>query len=297
MKLGYIGLGAMGLPMAVNLRAAGHDLVVHNRSRGKVDAFVAAGGTAATTPAELAGQVDVVMACLPIPQICEEVFLGADGVIEGAPDGQLWIDFSTNGADTARRIAAGAATKGIGFLDAPVSGGPHGAEAGTLAVMVGGAESDFERARPLLDVVGGNVRHFGAVGTGSVVKLVGQIMASATYAGIVEGYVAAMRHGIDPRAMYETLRTAIADSRAHDLIIGRSVLDRDFEPRFALDLLLKDLRLAVAMGREAGVRMLATNLVEQLYCEAQAKGYGAQDATAIIRPLEDLTGTEVRAAD
>ena len=106
-----------------------------------------------------------------------------------------------------------------------------------------------------------------------------------------------MRHGIDPRAMYETLRTAIADSRAHDLIIGRSVLDRDFEPRFALDLLLKDLRLAVAMGREAGVRMLATNLVEQLYCEAQAKGYGAQDATAIIRPLEDLTGTEVRAAD
>ena len=164
MRVGFIGLGAMGLPMARNLRAAGFDVVVHNRSRGKVNDFVAAGGEAASTPAEVAASVDVVCACLPIPPVCEEVFLGSDGVIEGASEGQLWIDFSTNGPDTSQRVSDAAAATGCGYLDAPISGGVWGAEAGTLAIMVGGEVADFERGGPVFEAVGANIRHFGPVG-------------------------------------------------------------------------------------------------------------------------------------
>ena len=296
MKIGFIGLGNMGMHMARNLRAAGHELVVHNRSRAKVDAFVAQGGTAAWSPAEVTSQVEIVMACLPFPQTCEEVFLGPDGAIEGAGQGQLWIDFSTNGPDTARRIAAGAVGQGAGFLDAPISGGPAGAEAGTLAIMVGGAEADFARAQPVLQAVGGNVRHFGPVGSGSVVKLVNQLIAAATSAAIAEGYVLAVKNGVEPRALYEMLHTATADSRMHERLVPDQILARDFAPLFAVDLLAKDLGLAAQLGRQSGVRALVTTLSDQLFQEAQLKGHGQSDIAAIIRPLEELTGVEVRPA-
>lgn len=295
-KIGFIGLGNMGMHMARNLRAAGHELVVHNRSRGKVETFVAEGGTPARSPAEVASQAEIVMACLPFPQTCEEVFLGPDGVTEGATEGQLWIDFSTNGPDTARRLAEGAASKGAGFLDAPISGGPAGAEAGTLAIMVGGGEADFARAEPVLQVVGANVRHFGPVGAGSVVKLVNQLVSATTSAAIAEGYVMAVKNGVDPRALYETLRTAIADSRMHERLVPDKILARDFAPLFAVDLLAKDLGLASQLSRQSGVRALVTNLSDQLFQEAQARGYGQSDIAAIIRPLEDLVGVEVKPA-
>ena len=295
MQVGFIGLGAMGLHMARNLRSAGFDVVVHNRSQAKVDAFVAEGGAAASSPADLASQVEVVMACLPTPPVCEEVFLGDDGVIAGAPQGQLWIDFSTNGPDTAQRIAAGSATKGCGFLDAPISGGTVGAEAGTLAIMVGGDEADFDRAAPLFEAVGSKARHFGAAGAGSVVKLVNNAIGAATSVAIAEGYVAATKYGIDPRQMFETLQAATASSPAHDRMIGDSVLPRDFTSRFGLDLHAKDQALAADLGRQVGVRMLVTSLVSQVYQEAQARGYGGLNTSAIIRPLEDLAGVEVTA--
>ncbi len=297
MKIGYIGLGNMGMPMATNLRAAGHELVVHNRSRGKVEAFVAEGGVAATSPPDVAQQVEVLMVCLPFPQTCEEVLIGPGGAIEAAPDGQLWIDLSTNGADTARRIAAEAAQKGLGYLDAPVSGGPPGAEAGTLAIMVGGAREDFERAAHLLDILGGNVQHFGPVGAGCVAKLANQIVVGATNAVLAEAYVLAVRNGLDPQQLFDMLRTARANSATHELLLPNIVLPRKFDAAFAVNLLSKDLGLALALGRDSGVRLLVTNLVDQLFQEAQARGYGDQDIGAIFRPLEELAGVEVRSAD
>ena len=296
MRVGFIGLGAMGLPMARNLRSAGFDVVVHNRSRGKVDDFVAAGGEAASSPAEMAASVDVVCACLPIPPVCEDVFLGPDGVIEGASDGQLWIDFSTNGPDTSQRISDAAAGKGCGYLDAPISGGVWGAEAGTLAIMVGGEADDFERGGPVFDAVGANIRHFGASGSGSVVKLCNNLIGAATNAVISEAYVAAVKYGIDPAAMYETLQSATAASPGHERMVKDSVLARNFDAMFALDLHAKDQQLAADLGKLTGVRLAVTSTVNELYKEAQARGYGGQNTSAIIRPLEDLHGVTVEPA-
>ncbi len=294
MRVGFIGLGAMGLPMAVNLRSAGFDVVVHNRSRGKVEDFVAAGGQAADSPADLAARVDVVCACLPVPPVCEDVFLGAGGVREGAQAGQTWIDFSTNGPDTSQRLAAAAQAQGCGYLDAPISGGVWGAQAGTLAIMVGGEAADFERAAPVFEAVGANIRRFGPSGSGSVVKLVNNMIGAAVNAAIAEGYVAAVKYGIDPAAMYDTLRSATASSPAHDRMINEDVLQRDFSAKFALDLHAKDQQLAADLGKLVGVRMLVTSAVNELYKEAQARGYGGQNTTAIIRPLEDLHGVTVQ---
>ena len=294
MRVGFIGLGAMGLPMAHNLRSAGFDVVVHNRSRAKVDTFVADGGEAADTPANLASKVDVVCACLPIPQVCEEVFLGPDGVLENAPKGQLWIDFSTNGPDTSQRISSAALSAGCGYLDAPISGGVWGAEAGTLAIMVGGTAEDFARASDVFDAVGTNIRHFGESGSGSVVKLVNNLIGAATNAVIAEGYVAAVKYGIDPATMFETLQSATAASPGHERMIRDGVLQRDFEAKFALNLHAKDQQLAADLGKLVGVRMLVTSTVNEVYKEAQACGYGNDNTTAIIRPLEDLHNVTVK---
>ena len=147
MQIGYIGLGKMGLPMATNMRTAGHNLIVHNRSRAKTDAFVADGGVAAHSPADVAAQSDIVCVNVPTPEISIDILLGPNGAIESARDGQLWIDFGTNGPDTARTCAEAGEQKGVGYLDAPVSGGPGGAEAGTLAVFVGGSESSFAQGK------------------------------------------------------------------------------------------------------------------------------------------------------
>ncbi len=294
MRIGYIGLGKMGLPMATNLRAAGHDLIVHNRSRGKVDDFVADGGTAAATPAEVAAEADVVCLNVPLPEDSEAILLGENGAIETARDGQLWIDFGTNGPDTAQKCAAEAAGKGIGYLDAPVSGGPAGATAGTLAVFVGGTTEDFAAGQELLDIVGGNVQHFGPVGAGCVAKLANQMIIAGVRAANAEAYVLAVKNGIDPQQLFDTLMGAYAASRCMEVDMPNLVFPGDFEARFGVELLLKDLGLALALGRRSNVRLLATTLADQLYQETRHKGLGDLDAAALIKPLEELAGVEVR---
>ena len=297
MKIGYIGLGKMGLPMASNLRDAGHDLVLHNRSRGKVDAFVADGGTAAASPADVAGQVDVVCVNLPRPEDSELILLGPEGALETAKDGQLWIDFGTNGPDTAQKHAAAAAEKGVGYLDAPVSGGPGGAEAGTLAVFVGGTPESFEQGKDILDVIGGTIQHFGPVGAGCVAKLANQMIISAIRAGNAEAFVLAAKNGIDPEQLFTTLMGAFAANRPMEVDFTNIIPKRDFSPGFAVDLLLKDLGLALDLGRRSGVRLVTTSLADQLYQEARAKGHGELDASALFLTLEDLSGVEVKFRD
>ncbi|MBH39842.1 MAG: 2-hydroxy-3-oxopropionate reductase [Chloroflexi bacterium] len=293
MKIGYIGLGKMGLPMATNMRAAGHELIVHNRSQPKVEAFVADGGVAANSPAEVAAQADVICVNVPTPEISLEILLGTDGAVENARDGQLWIDFGTNGPDTARTCADAGSSKGVGYLDAPVSGGPGGAEAGTLAVFVGGSESSFAQGKELLDIIGGKIEHFGPAGTGCIAKLTNQMIIASIRAANAEAFVLAVKNGLNPQQLYETLMGAFAANRCMEVDLPNLVLPRDYSARFAVDLLLKDLGLALEVGRQSGVPLIATAQADQLYQEIRSKGWGDLDAAATFKRLEEIVGVEV----
>lgn len=294
--VGFIGLGLMGLPMARNILKGGFPLVVHNRSRGKVDQMAAEGARAASSPAEVAAACDVVLSCLPVPADVREVYLGADGVVGGARAGQVLSDMSTIDPETHRQVAAAAAERGAEYLDAPVSGGTSGARDATLAVMVGGSAAGFERARPVFEAMGKNVYHVGAVGAGATVKLINQMMGAICSLGVVEGLVLGAKAGIDPEQLVEIVLNSSGASAA---LRGTApnVLKRNFEPGFTLDLMQKDVSLAVQMARELGVRTLAGALADQVIREARAAGLGSRATFALIRPLEENAGVEVRGKD
>ncbi|MDP6348697.1 MAG: NAD(P)-dependent oxidoreductase [Chloroflexota bacterium] len=296
MRLGFIGLGLMGLPMARNLLKAGHELTVHNRSQAGVEELVAAGATRAATVGEVVA-ADFIMTALPVPETVEEIYLGDGGLIANAPPGSILIDFSTNGIDTALRCGAAAAEKGIGYLDAPMSGGPARAEDGSLSIMLGGSEEDFAKARPVLDIVGGSIFLCGPVGAGTAVKMANQLIVGVTNAAVAEAFVLATKSGVDPALVYEVLNGAVAQSAVMTWTIPDSTLKRDFDPRFSLDLLTKDLGLITDMGKAQGVRLAVTTMAEVVHREAQAQGEGSNNVSAIIRPLEKLAGVEVRPRD
>jgi 3-hydroxyisobutyrate dehydrogenase-like beta-hydroxyacid dehydrogenase len=297
MKLGYIGMGTMGLPMAANLLAAGHELAVYNRTSARADALVAKGATRAESATALAASVEVTMLCLATPPVCEEVLLGPDGVIAAMPAGTLLIDFSSNGPDTAGRCDEAAAAGGVGFLDAPVSGGPGGAEAGTLAIMVGGRDDDFARAAPLLDIMGGAVHHMGGVGAGSVAKIANQLIVGTSLAVLAEAFVMAAKYGLDVRQLYEVLMASSSGSKAMERNVGGKILNRDFSPDFSVDLLSKDLGLAMDLARQTGTRSATGAMADMLLREARALGYGGEDIAAAARVLEDLAGTRVESRE
>ena len=293
MQIGYIGLGKMGLPMAANFRKAGHDLVVHNRSRAKVDAFAAEGGVTATTPAQVSENSEVICVNVPTPEVSLEIFLGENGAIETAREGQLWIDFGTNGPDTARICAEAAADLGVSYLDAPVSGGPGGAEAGTLAVFVGGSEDSFAQGKDLLGIIGGKIEHFGPAGAGCIAKLTNQMIIASVRAANAEAFVLAVKNGLNPQQLFETLMGAFAANRCMEVDIPNLVLPGDYTANFAVDLLLKDLGLALEVGRQSGVPLIATAQADQLYQEIRSKGWGDLDAAATFKRLEEIVGVKV----
>ncbi len=293
MNLGYIGMGTMGLPMAANLIAAGHDVTVYNRTAARADQLVEKGAARAETAAELAATVDVTMLCLATPAVCEEMLLGPDGVIAAMPEGTLLIDFSSNGPDTAERCDEAAAAGGVGYLDAPVSGGPGGAKDGTLAIMAGGREEDFARAGPLLDIMGGAVHHMGKVGTGSVAKIANQIIVGTSLAVLAEAFLMAAKYGLDMRQLLDVLMASSSGSKAMERNIGGKILRRDFEPDFSVDLLSKDLGLAMSLARQTGVRAATVAMADMLLREAQSLGHGSKDIASVVKVLEELAGTRV----
>lgn len=295
MKMSFIGLGLMGFPMAQNLLDAGNELIVHNRSQARVNELVAAGASRAATVGEAAG-ADFVLTALPFPETVEQIYLGEDGLIANASPGSILIDFSTNGPETALRCAEAAAARGLGYLDAPMSGGPARAIDGSLSIMVGGDQEHFERARPLLEVLGANIYLCGPVGSGTAVKLANQLIVGVTNAAVAEAFVLAAKSGVDPALVYEILNGAVAQSAVMTWTIPDSTLKRDFEPRFSLDLLTKDLGLITDMGKAQGVRLAVTTMAEVVHREAQAQGEGPNNVSALIRPLEKLAGVEVKPA-
>jgi 3-hydroxyisobutyrate dehydrogenase-like beta-hydroxyacid dehydrogenase len=293
--IGFIGLGQMGAPMVRNLIKAGYRPVIHNRSRAIVDTIAAEGADPAGSAREVAERVEILFTCVGFPADVERVYLGQDGAIEGARSGQVFCDLSTVGPDTHEKVAAKLGEKGVGYLDAPISGGTSGAEAGTLTIMVGGATEHFERVRPMLDVMGQNIHLVGPTGAGATIKLINQMMNLINALGAVEGLILATKAGIDPALAYEILRTSSGASRSLDNV-AQGAQTRNFEPGFAADLMHKDVSLAVNLGRALGVRLLSGSLAEQLIQEALAAGYGKKMYTASLLVQEKLAGIEVTSA-
>ena len=291
-KVGFIGLGKMGRPMTQQLLKAGFEVTVHNRSRGVVDELAGEGARPASTPAEVAQAADFVLTCLPSPAAVEEIYLGDNGIAGGGRPGQVWIDHSTVSPKTNERCAEAASAKGAAFLDAPVSGGPAGAQGGTLTIMVGGDAATFEKALPLFEAMGKNMKHCGGQGTGTIVKLVNQLLVGVHTVAAVEGFVMGVKAGADPKVMLELLGTSFGASA----MLNRHVplmLGRKFDPATPVNLLLKDLGLIHAFGQELGVRLLLTSSSLELFKEARQLGLGDQDMSAMVQPAERIAGVEV----
>ncbi len=283
-RVAFIGLGTMGLPMARHLVAAGHEVVACDVDRARAESL---GTAVAATPAEAAAGADVAVTSLPSPAAVEEVALGPDGIREAAPSVRTFIDMSTGPPALARRLAAELEQAGIDSLDAPVSGGPRGAESATLTVMVGGSEETFRREEPLLRALGTVVVHVGGPGTGQAAKLCNNLVAGATMAAIAEACAIAERERIDPGTFYELLTASTGDSRvlrtrfplegadpAHPCASG-------FEPMFMLDLIAKDLVLACELAHEDGVEPSVAGAALAEYRKAQEAGLGRRDYSAV----------------
>jgi 2-hydroxy-3-oxopropionate reductase len=285
--IGFIGLGVMGKPMARNLLAAGHDLVVHSRTRADVDELAAEGATAAASPHEVGETADVTIAMLPDSPQVEEVLAGDDGVLVGARPGSLVIDMSTISPVVTRALAATAAERHVGYVDAPVSGGDVGAREGTLSIMAGGSEEDFERARPLLQALGKTIVHVGPVGAGQVVKACNQVVVALTIEAVGEALVLGSKAGVDPATIIQVLSGGLAANRVME-VRGRNFLEHDFEPGFRIDLHHKDLGIALATAREYGVALPATAAVSEMLQALRTRGLGDRDHSALLTFVEDL---------
>jgi 3-hydroxyisobutyrate dehydrogenase-like beta-hydroxyacid dehydrogenase len=284
MRVGVIGLGIMGAPMARNLLRAGHAVVVHSRTRARVDALVAEGATAGGSAAGVAAAVEAVVTMLPdTPDV--ELVLGE--VFEAAAPGLLAIDMSTIAPDAARALAARAAARGIAFLDAPVSGGEGGAVAGTLSIMVGGEPEAFARAAPVFAALGRQATHMGGPGQGQMTKLVNQVVGATTLAAVAEGVLLAAEAGLDPAAMIRALEAGAATSWQLSNL-GPRMQRRDFAPGFMVRLQQKDLRLAFAAAKRLGVSLPTTEVVQELLGRVEAEGGGALGTQAILTALERL---------
>ncbi len=291
--VGFIGLGLMGGPMAKNILTSGFPLTVYNRTRARTAALAEAGAQVADTPGALAAQVDFVCSCVTGPQDVAEVYLGDDGVVAKARPGAVLVEMSTIDPETHRHIAEAAAARGVDYLDAPVSGGVAGAEAGTLAIMTGGEPAVFERAKPVLDAMGENIVLMGPVGSGAVAKLINNMMAAITNAGIAEGMVIGAKSGLDAAQLQQVLMASAASSFMLRMLPDFT-LRRNFEPGFTIDNQTKDVNLATDLARDLGVPTMLGAVAAQLLRTAQAEGLGDRHIAAVIQPLERLTGVEVR---
>lgn len=292
MRLGFIGLGKMGRPMTRNLLKAGYQVSIHNRSQGVVEELSREGATRATSPREVATAADLIITCLPTPASVEEVYLGADGLIPAARRGQTLIDCSTVGPALSRRLYAAARERGAGFLDAPVSGGPAGAEAATLTIMVGGDTDVVERAMPVFQALGKNIHHVGSSGAGTVVKLVNQLLVAIHTAAVAEATAFGVKAGADPQALLDVLKSSFGGSA----MLARSLplfMERKFAAGTPVNLILKDLGLIHTVGKELDVRLLLGALAQEVFKEARALGHGDEDMVALIKPVERIAGIEV----
>ena len=287
-KVAVIGLGIMGLPMAENLRTAGHDVTGYNRSSGKVDAFVGSGGKGAASIAEAVREAEVVLTMVPDSPDVEAVVGGEEGIFANAPKGALWIDASTIRPDVASRLSDQAREAGLRPLDAPVSGGEAGAINAALSIMVGGEQADFEAAQDVFGAIGKTIVHVGPSGSGQTVKAANQLIVAANIQALSEAVLFLEAYGVDTAAALEVLGGGLAGSKVLDQK-GRKMLDREFAPGFRLELHHKDMGIVTAAAREASVTIPLGALVAQLVGATVARGDGGLDHSGLLTLVETLS--------
>ena len=286
-KAAFIGLGVMGYPMAGHLAAKGHAVTVFNRNAAKAAAWVAQhGGARAQTPREAAEGCEVVMACVGADDDLRAVTLGPDGAFAGMRKGAVFVDHTTASATVARELAAAAAAQGLGFVDAPVSGGQAGAENGVLSVMCGGAEADYAKAAPVIAAYARAQSLMGPAGSGQLAKMVNQICIAGLVQGLAEGLAFAERAGLDAAAVIEVISKGAAGSWQMDNR-HKAMLDDNFDFGFAVDWMRKDLGICLAQARETGASLPVTALVDQFYADVQRQGGGRWDTSSLIHRLRE----------
>ena len=292
-KIGFIGLGIMGKPMATNLMEAGYKVTGYDIDQDAMKTMAEKGAGRASSPKEAAKSADAIITMLPSDQIVEEVATGKDGALEGMGKGAILVDMSTISPRTAMRVAEKLEEKGMEMLDAPVSGGDVGAKEGTLSIMVGGKQEIFDRMLPVLQKMGKNVSHVGDHGAGQVAKAANQIIVALTIEAVAEALIFAKKSGVDPKRVRDALMGGFAQSRVLDLH-GQRMLDRNFEPGGRVALHKKDTEIAMSMAKELGMYLPGTALVSQLWNTVAAHGGLNWDHSSLVKVLELMSETEVR---
>ena len=284
-NVAFVGLGVMGYPMAGHLAAAGHEVRVYNRTRARAEAWaVGHGGTTAPTPADAAAGADFVFVCVGNDDDVRSVTLGTDGVLAGIPEGAVLVDHTTASAGLAVELAEAGAERGVGFLDAPVSGGQAGAENGQLTIMVGGEADTFAAAQPVMDCYAKAVRRMGGVGAGQLTKMVNQVCIAGVLQGLSEGLHFAEKAGLDVDAVVDVIGQGAAQSWQMDNRSG-TMARREFEFGFAVQWMQKDLDMTLQAARKLGARMPLTALVDQFYADVAAMGGSRWDTSSLIERL------------
>jgi len=292
-KTAFIGLGVMGYPMAGHLKAAGHEVTVYNRTTAKAEKWAAEhGGGFAPTPAGAADGADFVMSCVGNDDDLRSVIFGDHGALSTMKAGATLVDHTTASAEVAREIAAACAEKGIGFVDAPVSGGQAGAENGQLAIMCGGAEGDYDKAVPVMDAYAKATSHFGDAGAGQLTKMVNQLCIAGLVQSISEGLFFAMEAGLDAKKVAQLVAQGAGGSWQ---LANRyeTMVDNQFEHGFAVDWMRKDLGIALDEAKSMGVSLPVAALVDQFYAEVQQMGGGRWDTSALIQRFRKMKGMDV----
>jgi 3-hydroxyisobutyrate dehydrogenase-like beta-hydroxyacid dehydrogenase len=295
MNIGFIGLGTMGARMATNLQKAGHQLVINDIRPDAGAQHLAAGAVWADTPRDIAAASQVVFTSLPGPPEVEAVGVGENGLIEGMQPGSAYFDLSTSSPTLARRLHAKFAERGFHLLDAPVSGGPAGAQSGKLAIWVGGDEAVFHQHQEVLEAIGDQVFYVGPIGAGCVTKLVHNCTGYTIQAAMAEVFSLGVKAGVDPLQLWQAVRQgAVGRSRTYDRLLNNFLAGVFDPPSFALKLAHKDMTLATELGRELHVPMRAANLALEELTEALNRGWGGRDSRASMLLQEERAGVEIK---
>jgi 2-hydroxy-3-oxopropionate reductase len=291
MKIGFLGLGIMGRPMALNTLKAGHEVVVWARRAESMAPLAEAGARIATSPAEVARQVDVVISMVADAPDVEQVMLGENGVASGAQAGLVAVDMSTISPSAAKDIAAKMKARGIEFVDAPVSGGEVGAIAGTLSIMAGGSEAAFAKAKPAFECMGKNIVHIGDSGAGQVAKACNQIMTGMGVMAVAEALCFASKAGANPAKVREALLGGFAYSKILENH-GQRMIDRNFKPGFKSWMHQKDLNIVMQSAHELGLMLPGSAMTAQMFNAMVGSGLGEEDSIAVLKLLENLSGQQ-----
>lgn len=293
MKIGFIGVGAMGKPMAQNLIKAGYEVAVYDLMPDNVNELVKLGARRCETNLELASSVELIFTSLPNASIVEQVMTGPKGILNACKKETIIVDMSSVSPSSTQKMAGIAQQQGLVYVDAPVSGGTKGATAGTLTIMVGATKEVFEKIRPILEIIGKNIYHVGGTGLGDAIKIVNNLLLGCNMAALAEALVLGVKCGLKPEVMKEIIGVSSGGSYVLNAKMESFIMEQNYQGGFAVDLQHKDLGLALEAGKEAKVPLPITALATQIFESARAMGLGKEDMSSVIKVWENMTGVSV----